>query len=364
MLVKGEWMIEIKNNTIYFYHRLNSEVPSVNFPCLSAYVCPHCKLVLLAYYAGLIQKPSFKAICEDPADEFHYTFGSSKGGQYLELAEYIHKKKCTKWKPVSLLARGAKNSVKVWLKESELNVSREAVEVLARMVEEGKVPGFQQIADACGTDQPITIHNEMDFFNGETHPEFDEYMARKKNPAAYIEMLTGTITRVEFEERARADKAASGGKKPDLEAIKEEMRNTEHPLADGPVIDVYTRAEAIKDGVLIDISEAAGEAGIVYPAAITQAVWDGYIVPPEAVASYQDINGRLWDLLTMFTNMARAMKQESEAQGSPKDTAQIMRFKTLFEMAPGKKELIEFKAVCGPGDTAEPMLTIMLPGED
>lgn len=39
------------------------------------------------------------------------------------------------------------------------------------------------------------------------------------------------------------------------------------------VIYVYTRAQAIEDGVLIDISDWAEEYGFTYPVAVTSYVW-------------------------------------------------------------------------------------------
>jgi Family of unknown function (DUF6573) len=43
----------------------------------------------------------------------------------------------------------------------------------------------------------------------------------------------------------------------------------------------YTRAQAIEDGVLIDVSATAREAGIRYPVALTSAVWGRCVaVPP------------------------------------------------------------------------------------
>jgi type I site-specific restriction endonuclease len=42
----------------------------------------------------------------------------------------------------------------------------------------------------------------------------------------------------------------------------------------GEVIFYYTRAQAIKDGVLVDVSKLASEAGFKYPVAVTQGVRD------------------------------------------------------------------------------------------
>jgi hypothetical protein len=81
------------------------------------------------------------------------------------------------------------------------------------------------------------------------------------------------------------------------------------------------------------------------------------------------MQGRLWDILTMFSFSARAMKKANiELAESQKDTAQTLYFKTMFQMLSKagnpKMETVDLKAVCGPGDNAEPILTILLSGED
>ena len=45
----------------------------------------------------------------------------------------------------------------------------------------------------------------------------------------------------------------------------------------GDVIFSYTRKQAIEDGVLVDITEMAKEAGIKYPVAITSTAFFGYV---------------------------------------------------------------------------------------
>ena len=82
----------------------------------------------------------------------------------------------------------------------------------------------------------------------------------------------------------------------------------EHLLADtveqeddgfGPVIFSYSRAQAIADGVLVDVTEMATEAGISVPTAVTAAVWERFVKVPDGVDG-QDERGRLWDVLSMF----------------------------------------------------------------
>jgi hypothetical protein len=62
------------------------------------------------------------------------------------------------------------------------------------------------------------------------------------------------------------------------------------------LIHRYTRAQALADGVLVDVSPVAREAGIRYPTALTRAVWENYVKVPPGVTC-QDESGRLWDIV-------------------------------------------------------------------
>lgn len=135
------------------------------------------------------------------------------------------------------------------------------------------------------------------------------------------------------------------------------MSNTsaalEHPIF-GEVISTYTRAQAIADGVLFDISKLATEYGIAFPVAITAGAHAKVIAFDEKklMGWGQDIEGRTWDVLTMFKNAAK------RAAGSE------MRFSVFVRCNDRRLREIHLKAICGPGDTAEPVITIMLPDED
>ena len=67
-------------------------------------------------------------------------------------------------------------------------------------------------------------------------------------------------------------------------------------MTDNTYIFVYSRAQAIADGVLVDVTETAREAGLKYPTALTAAVWAQYVTVPEGVIA-QDEQGRLWDII-------------------------------------------------------------------
>ena len=119
------------------------------------------------------------------------------------------------------------------------------------------------------------------------------------------------------------------------------------------VIYTYTRAQALEDGVLVDVSETAKEAGIRYPTALTAAVWEAYVRVAEKTSG-QDERGRLWDILWMLRLAALGSRNEAQ-----------IAFEVLVnnDDAEGPR-VVRLKAICGPGDNLEPVLTVMLPNED
>ena len=128
----------------------------------------------------------------------------------------------------------------------------------------------------------------------------------------------------------------------------------QNPLEDAPVIFQYTRAQAIEDGVLIDLTEWAREVGFRVPVACTAAVWNGYLVPTQRTRELgQSERGRGHDLLWMLLCAIRAHGR-----------SETLLFDVMFLQTPDRRVLVRFKAVCGPGDHGEPAITIMLPGED
>jgi hypothetical protein len=116
----------------------------------------------------------------------------------------------------------------------------------------------------------------------------------------------------------------------------------------------YTRAQAVEDGVLIDVSAVAREAGITYPVALTRAAWERCVTVPPGV-DCQDESGRLWDVLWLL----RLAVGRS-------DGGREVRFGVHVrdDNSEGTPPLVRLKAVCGPGDQGEPVITVMLPEED
>ena len=116
---------------------------------------------------------------------------------------------------------------------------------------------------------------------------------------------------------------------------------------------IYTRKQAIEDGVLIDVTETSRDTGFRYPVVLTKVVWDNIITPDnESKSNGQSKEGRLWDLLWMCLLAAR------------KSNGSEIHFRVMMVYEGNKKRLVRLKALCHPGDDAEPVITIMLPEED
>ncbi len=121
----------------------------------------------------------------------------------------------------------------------------------------------------------------------------------------------------------------------------------------GDVIYSYSRAQAIEDGVLVDVSETAREAGFKFPVALTAAAWAEAVTVPKGVRG-QDEAGRLWDVLSMLLFAIKASRGGSST----------LPFRLYVRNTNRGPKLVALKSVCGPGDDAAPVITIMLPEED
>jgi hypothetical protein len=127
----------------------------------------------------------------------------------------------------------------------------------------------------------------------------------------------------------------------------------------GEPIHVYTRAQAIADGNLIDVTHTAREAGFRLPVAITAAAWADCVAWNDEDSrrqTSQDEAGRLWDVVWMASLAARG------AMG-----AQQLLFR-LYRVPRGGRGVQPRRAtlrmIVGPGDDAAPAITILLPNED
>ena len=120
----------------------------------------------------------------------------------------------------------------------------------------------------------------------------------------------------------------------------------------GPVLHQVTRKDLLRDGILVDVSTLAAQAGFKYPVAVGRSVWEAYIAVPPGVKG-QDETGRLWDILWML--------RFAIPRSAGGDT---ILFRVLVRNDNRQPRPVQLKALCGPGDDTEPVITILLPHED
>ena len=170
-------MIEIRDGRIYFYHAYKSEVQARDFQCISAYVCPMCENILLAYFVGYIEKLADYA--EKDSMKYAYEMGNCNGGQWMELKDYTHKEYC-KWKYVT--ARGVSNGIEAFLKQYKATITNK--QTLIDAIEKG-LDGFKIVPDEMGVDAPLLMYNETQIVGeGLT---FDEKWKRIEKIGEYLE---------------------------------------------------------------------------------------------------------------------------------------------------------------------------------
>lgn len=82
------------------------------------------------------------------------------------------------------------------------------------------------------------------------------------------------------------------------------------------IISVYTREQAIKDGILVDVSDTAEvkEAGFKIPVCVTAHLWEKITKLGE-----DNYKGRLWDVVFMAAVAFRKKKDD------------LVEFEVLFE---------------------------------
>jgi hypothetical protein len=134
------------------------------------------------------------------------------------------------------------------------------------------------------------------------------------------------------------------------------------PFAGAEIIHAYSRAQAIADGVLVEVpADIAREAGFTVQVALTAAAWADCVAwtadDEQRTGACQDEQGRLWDVLYLTRcRIRRALPGVDQVR------VQVSRVpRAGGGVQPRPVSLI---AHCGPGDDGQPVITIMQPGED
>jgi hypothetical protein len=139
--------------------------------------------------------------------------------------------------------------------------------------------------------------------------------------------------------------------------------NTQQP--DSPQWDViytYTRSQAVADGIQVEVTKTAQEAGIRFPVFITRGVYEQCVAVPTGrdgspSCPGQDEVGRLWDVVWMLR--FAIIRSKPGARYIP-----VALYVRNSDHQPAR--LVKLIATCGPLDIddEQPAITVMLPDED
>gem|GEM_PF-1592640 len=130
------------------------------------------------------------------------------------------------------------------------------------------------------------------------------------------------------------------------------------PIFGGPTelntVYAYSRARAIEDGVLIDVTRQAKDLGIRCPAALTALVWAEIVTASVADEFANDITEetRVKELLEMA-----AMQMEAT-------TNKAARFLYYATTSINSSKNFELMVIMSAGDDGREVLTVMFPHED
>ena len=138
------------------------------------------------------------------------------------------------------------------------------------------------------------------------------------------------------------------------------MSEPADPTPFDPVLSVYTRAQAIEDGFLVDVSDTAREAGFRIPVAVSRTVWDRLIALPEGYRGFQDERGRLWDVLWMARYYALS------ASGSDRVKKSVLVHDIRKDLRDSNRPPRRHFAIVaiGADDDGGPAITIMFAEDD
>lgn len=123
------------------------------------------------------------------------------------------------------------------------------------------------------------------------------------------------------------------------------------------VLSTYSRAQAILDGVLIDVTPWASACGFKYPCAFTSGLWARL----ERGGAWED-DGKGGRVLVGVDAKGRARGIFDAMHDAIKNCAGNTD-RIDFSIR-GPEFSVDGWSVCGPGDDERPVLTVMLRGED
>lgn len=168
-------MITIKDGRIWFYSEdINSELPTLDFSLISAYICPECKHILSAYFVGTINEMILDHYWKNTSRK--YQVGTIKGGSYIlqtNHGEDSYQGKNCIYKAAP--GRGIENSLKALCGLGSL-CNTEILNSFVKAIETGETKdlGLSIVTDMCQADAPMLLYNIGKIHNGKYEYEYEK----------------------------------------------------------------------------------------------------------------------------------------------------------------------------------------------
>ena len=155
--------------------------PERSFPLLSAYICPFCKKILVAYFQGQLSEPEIEYY---ESDKPRYTFGSVAGGHYIKPENhqgyYGESNRCS-WEV--FMRRGIVENMRMFAKQHDVPLV--LVHPIAEKID--VLSCFCIVKDVCGKDKEMLLFSE-DKLLGEIREKegFEKYWKAKEHLGEYL----------------------------------------------------------------------------------------------------------------------------------------------------------------------------------
>ena len=122
----------------------------------------------------------------------------------------------------------------------------------------------------------------------------------------------------------------------------------------GDPISIYTRAQALEDGELVDVTEwASADKGFLggyrVPVALTRAAWATIENIPKSLKGIADVRGRAHDVLFLSSLALKGAQRRGEPSGF---------FRVILPHRGSRKRKVTLRVDLSGGDDGEPVVTI------
>ncbi len=129
-----------------------------------------------------------------------------------------------------------------------------------------------------------------------------------------------------------------------------------------PLIDAYTRAEALADEALIDVSEAAREAGFHVPVAVTAAIFHDCIEWTPADSDRK--RGARDEVLGAGISSTAPCRPSAATRTATLAPWTLSITASRVRERPQSRARVDLRLTIHGGDDGRPVVTIMAPEED